>query len=77
MGGFALTLGTGQTGGLLFLAKVYEALKWYFMGLAKLSADSIANYTVDTVTTSLAGGRLAGYLEDLCGNDQHDQRGGR
>jgi hypothetical protein len=55
--GFALTLGQARRVDSL-LAKEYHALNGYFMGLAKLSADSIGNYTVDTVTTSLAGGSL-------------------
>jgi len=40
------------------LRKIYTALHGYFAALAKLSADSLVNYTVDTVTTYLSGGSI-------------------
>ena len=54
---FALTLEHARRVDAL-LAKEYQALNGYFTGLARLSADSIANYTIDTVTASLSGGSL-------------------
>src|SRR3984957_10507207 len=40
------------------LRKIYTALHGYFAALAKLSADSLVDYNVDTVTTYLSGGSL-------------------
>ena len=54
---FALTFDHAKRVDTL-LAKEYQALNGYFMGLAKLSADSVANYSIDTVSSSLSGGAL-------------------
>jgi len=40
------------------LRKIYVTLNGYFSGMAKLAADSLIDYTLDTVTDALAGGTL-------------------
>ncbi len=40
------------------MAVIYRVLAGYFDGLAHLSADSVTNYTIDTLTDNLAGGGL-------------------
>lgn len=40
------------------LRKVYSTLNGYFAGMAKLAADSLIEYTLDTVTDALTGGTI-------------------
>lgn len=40
------------------LRRIYTALHGYFAALAKLSADSLVDYSLDTVSTSLSSGAI-------------------
>ena len=50
-----LALAEGTDSGL---NKIYQSLNGYFAGLAKLAADSLVEYQLDTLTAPLGGGAI-------------------